>query len=299
MGIRSKHWVDIALEALEAKDRVRTLRPWNTCPVTVRLDGRSVHLFSSNDYLGLSTHPSIREALRIASVDVGMGPRGAALVCGYTQHHERLENTLAQLKNTEDALLCPSGYQANVALLSALGDADTVIFSDALNHASIIDGCRLSRAKIVVYNHKDVADLEAKLRDFPAKKQVVVTDEVFSMDGDHAPLKTLAELKERFGFIWVTDSAHSTLVCGPNGGGLSEALGVQGQIDFQVGTLSKAIGSHGGFVATSTKRRKWLLNTGRAFIFQRHFLFPSSWPPTMASRPPLRHHRFASGSGTM
>ncbi len=263
----SDPWTREALAALEAGDRRRRLRAVRPVDaVTVELGGRLLKLFSSNDYLGLSADPAVRAAAANAATTHGMGPRGSALVCGYTEAHEALEAALADLKQAEAALLFPTGYQANLAVLSALGTADATIFSDALNHASIIDGCRLARARVEVYGHRDVDDLERRLKT-TAGRRIVVTDEVFSMEGSLAPLRELAALRDRYGFTLVTDAAHSTLVFGARGGGLPEALGVLDAVDFQVGTLSKAFGTLGGFVACSALRREWLLNVGRTFVF--------------------------------
>jgi len=261
-------WIEDDLRLIDAQQRLRALNPID------RRVGMSVHsqthalcLFSSNDYLGLSQHQAVRDAVSQEAQRNGQGIRGAALICGHSSAHEALESDLAHLKGTENALLMPTGYQANVGLLSALGTEETTIFSDALNHASIIDGCRLSKAKIRVYRHRDMTHLEDLLRTDTAKRRVVVTDEVFSMDGHRAPLVELAKLKESYGFILITDSAHSTGVFGTHGAGLVEAAGITEAVDFQVGTLSKSIGAQGGFVATSTSARTWLLNRARAFIF--------------------------------
>ena len=188
--------------------------------------------------------------------------------------HAALEADLAELKGMETSLLFPTGYQANMAVLSALGTSDSVIFSDALNHASIIDGCRLSKARVEVYAHRDMTDLERRIEQALEKRRIVVTDEIFSMDGVGAPMVELKALKERYNLILVTDSAHSTLVYGENGGGLSEKAGVFGVADFAIGTLSKAIGCQGGFVACSHTGREWLLNHGRAFIFTTALALP-------------------------
>jgi 8-amino-7-oxononanoate synthase len=263
-----KTWLETTLEALQHDNRLRTLTPLNPMSATEsKSGGRHLRLFSSNDYLGLSSHPKVIEAVTTAVQTGGMGSRGASLICGYSSAHEALEFRLASLKKTEAALLMPSGYQANIGLLSALGCRDSTIFSDQLNHASIIDGCRLSRAQVQVFRHGDLNDLEQRLRACQSRKKIVVTDEVFSMDGDRAPLVQIAELKDRYPFIWVTDSAHSTGIYGENGAGLAEAAGVAHRIDFQVGTLSKALGAQGGFVACDSQSRRWLLNSARSFIF--------------------------------
>ena len=267
-------WAQRALSALDEANRRRRLRPLTPDgPCRVRFEGRTIRLFSANDYLGLSVHPAVRAGLVEAAEQFGVGPRGAALICGFTDEHLALEDTLARLKGTQAALVFPTGYQANVSLLSALGTADATIFSDALNHASIIDGCRLSRARVHVYRHRDVNDLESHLKATKGRK-IVVTDEIFSMDGVGAPLAEIAALKAQYDFTLVTDSAHSTLIYGPNGAGWTAACGVSEAVDFQVGTLSKAVGAHGGFVACGSADREWLLNTGRGFIFSTALPLP-------------------------
>ena len=264
-----KRWVAEALGALEAQGRLRGLRPVEPIDaVTVRLGGRPLKLFSSNDYLGLSAHPEVRAAAAAAAAEVGMGPRGAALVCGHTTEHEALEAELASLKGVEAALLFPTGFQANLAVLGALGGPDVTFFSDALNHASIIDGCRLGRPKAVqVYRHRDAADLSRRLAACRTPRKVVVSDSVFSMEGRAAPLADLADLAEEHRATLVIDEAHATLVRGPGGGGLAAEVGVAGRVHFQVGTLSKAFGAQGGFVGCDAQRRRWLLNVARPYIF--------------------------------
>jgi len=264
-------WLSDALVDLEDEMLLRELRP--VVPETavhVKCRGKALVLFSSNDYLGLSFHPRVREAVSEAVRKWGMGPRGAALVCGYTHLHEELENRLASLKETETALLCPTGYAANLAVLSSLADERTVFFSDLFNHASIMDGLRLARrsgAKVKFYRHKDVGHLEDLLRKADRPKRVIVTDTVFSMDGDLAPLNNLVILKKRFEALLVIDEAHGTLVFGNRGGGVADARGVSEEVDIHVATLSKAFGAQGGLVATSQDWRKWILNRGRSFIF--------------------------------
>ena len=256
------------LSALESDNRLRRLRavtPHHACRVQV--DGQWLSLFSSNDYLGLSAHPMVKEAIVETAKEWGMGPRGAALICGYTPHHEALERELALLKETESALLFPTGFQANLGLLSALGGKDTAFFSDALNHASIIDGIRLSKSPVHVYRHGDMEQLRELLRRENVACPIIVTDALFSMEGTLAPLKELVRIKEETGALLVVDEAHSTLVYGKNGGGLAGQEGVAGQIDFHVGTLSKAFGCQGGFIATSRERREWLLNVARSYVF--------------------------------
>ncbi|KAL3677898.1 hypothetical protein R1sor_020854 [Riccia sorocarpa] len=251
----------------------------------------SVHklcLFSGNDYLGLSGHPSVRAAAAKAALECGMGPRGAALICGYTDYHRRLELALAELKHTEDCLLCPTGFAANMAVMTALAgvpkgtlDPDVMayaVFSDSLNHASIIDGVRLAQkncqADVYQYRHADMVHLEKLLRECKLERKVVVTDSLFSMDGDFAPMKALADLRRKYNFLLIVDDAHGTLVCGENGGGVAEAFNVEHEVDIYVGTLSKAFGCHGGFIATSRKWKEWIQSRGRSFIFSTALPIP-------------------------
>lgn len=268
---RWNDWLDAAIGKLDEHDLLRTLEPIEPVDaVHVRADGRDLTLFSSNDYLGLSHHPKVREAVAEASERVGMGPRGSALVCGYTTAHAALERELAELKGGQEGLLFPTGYAANMGVISSLGGPGVAIFSDALNHASIIDGCRLARrrgATLEVYEHGDMDALAELLAASDAERKLIVTDTVFSMDGDLAPLGRLAALKREHDALLVVDEAHGTLVFGEAGGGVAEHVGVEDDIDVHVGTLSKAVGALGGFAATSTKLRQWIFNRGRAFVF--------------------------------
>jgi 8-amino-7-oxononanoate synthase len=255
--------------------RLRALEPVDA--LRARLDGRPVVLFSSNDYLGLSSHRAVREAAASAATEVGLGHRGAALICGHTTEHEALAADLAAIKGTETALVFPTGYAANLTVLTALGGTGATIFSDAMNHASIIDGCRLARARgaeVVVYDHADPAHLDRLLAACPSRRKLVVTDTVFSMDGDVAPLAKIVEVKNRHGALLAIDEAHAMLVIGKQGGGVAEAAGVRDEVDVHVGTLGKAIGAHGGFAATSRRIREHLVNRGRPFIFSTALPLP-------------------------
>ncbi len=264
-------WLDASLTKLSEHELLRTLEPIEPVDaVHVRANGRELTLFSSNDYLGLSYHPAVREAVARAASKVGLGPRGSALVCGYTDSHEALEQELAELEGSEAALLFPTGFAANMAVLSSLGGPDVAIFSDALNHASIIDGCRLARrrgATLEVYPHGDTSALARLLEASDASRKLIVTDTVFSMDGDLAPLDEIVHLKQKHQALLVVDEAHGTLVFGDKGGGVAEHFEVEEAIDVHVGTLSKAVGALGGFAATSEKLRQWIFNRGRAFVF--------------------------------
>ncbi|KAL3645179.1 hypothetical protein CASFOL_010359 [Castilleja foliolosa] len=241
-------------------------------------------IFSGNDYLGLSSHPMVSKAASKAAQEHGMGPRGSALICGYTNYHRLLESSLADLKRKEDCLLCPTGFSANMAFMTAVGNIGLLIsgskplendrvaiFSDALNHASIIDGIRLAEkqgnAVAFVYRHCDMCHLDELLSNCSMKKKVVVTDSLFSMDGDFAPMTELAELRKKHGFLFVIDDAHATFVCGKNGGGAAEKFDCEADVDICIGTLSKAAGCHGGFIACSKKWKLLIQSRGRSFIF--------------------------------
>ncbi|MGM0556904.1 MAG: aminotransferase class I/II-fold pyridoxal phosphate-dependent enzyme [Myxococcota bacterium] len=281
-------WLDGAMGALDASNLRRELHP--LAPedaVHVQLYGEDVTLFSSNDYLGMSHHPRVRAHLSDVSQSQGLGPRGSPLICGYTESHAALERELAELKGTQSALLCPTGFAANLAVVSSLAGPDVHVFSDRLNHASIIDGCRLAKrrgAKLSVYDHNDTAKLAAQIEASDAERKLVVTDAVFSMDGDLAPLPQLAEICQRDDTMLIVDEAHATLVFGDSGGGLVEHFGEEERVDIHVGTCSKAFGTHGGFVATSQALREFLLNRGRSYIYST----AQPVPVVEASRAALR-----------
>ena len=231
-----------------------------------------VKLFSTNDYLGLATHTRVRDAMAKSAGMYGMGPRSSAVVGGYTSSHRELESGLAELKGTEEALLFPTGYAANVAVLSVLGASSEVdIFSDELNHASIVDGARLAKragAGLYIYNHNDMSHLDSLLASSTKPLKIMVTDSLFSMDGDYADLKGLVRLKQRYqGCLLAIDEAHATLVCGRSGAGVAEVQGVGGEIDLHIGTLSKAFGGIGGFVTCSRSWKDLLVNRGRTQMF--------------------------------
>jgi glycine C-acetyltransferase len=257
------------LEALKDAGLYRTLRrvEGEQGP-TLILDGREVINFSSNNYLGLANHPALRNAAKEAIDRYGCGSGASRLISGNMILHEELEHKIAELKGTEAALVFNSGFQANTGILSTLvGDGD-VIFSDALNHASIIDGCRLSRAKVVVYSHCDVDSLESALKNsLPAGRKLVVTESLFSMDGDEAPLAAIVDLAEKEGAIVMVDEAHATGIFEPNGAGIVAKLGLNDRVLVQMGTLGKALGGFGAYVAGSKALRELLINRCRSFIF--------------------------------
>jgi glycine C-acetyltransferase/8-amino-7-oxononanoate synthase len=233
----------------------------------VVLDGKPVLLLCSNNYLGLADHPRVREAAADAAMRWGVGAGSSRLVSGTMTIHRRLEDRLAAFKQTEAALLFGSGYLANVGVISALAGAGEVVLSDELNHASIVDGCRLARAETVVYGHCDLDHLEHGLRDADGRAAVIVTDSVFSMDGDIAPLEGIVELARRYDCRVVVDEAHGTGCIGPDGRGAVADAGLDGEIDVIVGTLGKALGAYGAFAACSAETAEFLTNASRPFIY--------------------------------
>ena len=242
------------------------------------LEGQEVLLFSSNNYLGLANHPALKLAAQEAIERYGCGSGASRLISGSMAVHHELEHRLAALKKIEAALVFPTGYHANIGVLSALMGPDDTILSDSLNHASIIDGCRLSRADTRVYRHADTEHLGELLKACPATGQrLIVTDSVFSMDGDLAPLAEIVALARQYDAWVMVDEAHATGVFGPHGGGLVEELGLTEEVDIQMGTLGKALGCVGAFVAGSHELIDWLVNRARSFIYT------TAIPPAMAA----------------
>ncbi len=233
----------------------------------VELDGEPVLLLCSNDYLGLAAHPRVREAAAAAAMSEGVGAGASRLVSGTMRIHEELEQRLAAFEHRERALLFGSGYLANIGVVSSLAGRAEVVFSDELNHASIIDGCRLSRAEVFVYRHRDLDHLAWGIARAGDRGALIVTDSVFSMDGDLAPLQGVVELARRHGLRVAVDEAHGTGTLGPGGRGALAAAGLAEQVDVIVGTLSKALGCYGAFVACNASMARFLLNTARPFIF--------------------------------
>jgi 8-amino-7-oxononanoate synthase len=233
----------------------------------VLLDGRPVLLLCSNNYLGLADHPKVRRAAAEAALHWGAGAGASRLISGHMEPHRRLEERLAAFKGYEAALLFGSGYLANVGAISALAGRGEVVFSDELNHASIVDGCRLARAETFVYRHADVEHLAWGLERAGGRGALIVTDGVFSMDGDVAPLEALVETARRHGCRLMIDEAHATGVLGPGGRGAVAAAGLGGEVDLIVGTLGKALGSYGAYVCADRELRDYLLNAARSFVF--------------------------------
>jgi len=233
----------------------------------VLLDGQPVLLLCSNNYLGLADHPRVREAAAEAALRWGAGAGASRLISGNMEPHRMLEERLAAFKGYEAALLFGSGYLANSGAIAALAGHGEVVFSDELNHASIVDGCRLSRAQTFVYRHGDLEHLAWGLREASGRGSLIVTDGVFSMDGDVAPLNELVGLARSHGCRVMVDEAHATGALGPGGRGSVAAAGLSGEVDLVVGTLGKALGSYGAYVCASAELTEYLLNTARSFIF--------------------------------
>jgi 8-amino-7-oxononanoate synthase len=265
-------WLDSELDRLDQdglRRRRRCVRPLGGGRCVV--DGRECWNFAGNDYLDLAGDPRVIAAATEALRQSGTGARASALVCGRTEWHERLEERIAAFEGTEAAILFPTGYAANVGTVAALAGSGDVIFSDRLNHASLIDGCRLSRAKLRVYPHCDVERLSSLISHpsslIAQRRRLIVTDSVFSMDGDLAPLPELCDVAERHGAMLLVDEAHATGVFGSHGRGVAELQGVEDRGLIRAGTLSKAIGAQGGFVAGSRHLIDWLWNSARTQMF--------------------------------
>lgn len=258
------------LQVIEEQGLTRKLRLFSTGNESeVVMNGKKFLLFSSNNYLGLATDSRLKKKATESISKYGTGAGGSRLTTGNFDIHEQLESEIADFKKTEAAIVFSSGYLANVGVISSVMKAGDTIFSDAWNHASIIDGCRLSKAKTIVYEHADMVDLERKLRQSHGDgMKFIVTDGVFSMDGDIAPLPKIVELAKEYKAYIMIDDAHATGVLGNDGCGTADYFGLKDEIDFTVGTLSKAIGAEGGFVSTSSIAKNYLLNNARSFIFQ-------------------------------
>jgi 8-amino-7-oxononanoate synthase len=267
-------WIDDALVELDRAGLRRRLAVRDgSQSARVVLDGRELINFGSNDYLGLAADERLIEAARIASEREGWGGGASPLVSGRGESHAELEQRLAAFEGAEAALVFPSGFAANAGVVPALADEGDAIFGDAKNHASLIDGCRLSKATRFVYPHRDCATLETMLRDGSRfRRRLIVTDSLFSMDGDLAPLEQIGELAERYDAMLMVDEAHATGVFGSNGCGVVEHFAVgcpalKQRVHVRMGTLSKALGSGGGFVCGSQSLIDWLANRARTYVF--------------------------------
>jgi glycine C-acetyltransferase len=272
-------YLDDELQSLKQEGLYRHLRVLESEQgARATFDRREVVNLSSNNYLGLTTHPTLRERAIAAVEEYGVGSGSVRSIAGTMQLHLELERRLAEFKQTEAAVVFQSGFAANAGTVAALLTTDDVVISDELNHASIIDGCRLSRAAIRIFPHKDTGAARAILRDLPsAQRKLLITDGVFSMDGDLGALPPLCDLAEEYGCIMMVDDAHASGVFGRNGRGTVDHFGLHGRVDVQVGTLSKAIGALGGYVAGSRSLIEFLCHRGRPFLFS------TSHPPSVAA----------------
>ncbi|OGP77453.1 MAG: 8-amino-7-oxononanoate synthase [Deltaproteobacteria bacterium RBG_16_64_85] len=265
------------IAALKEKGRYRSLRRVSgPQDAVIRIEGADRLNFSSNNYLGLANHPAVVAAFVEHAGRYGVGSGASRLICGHMEVHAELEDAVARLKGTEAALTFSAGYMANLGILSTLAGPDATIFSDELNHASIVDGCRLARARVEVYRHSDATHLSDLLGQSRAKRKIVVTDGVFSMDGDIAPLPDLVEAKERHGAILVVDDAHATGVLPPHGRGTAGHFGIRDRVEIQMGTFSKALGTYGAYIGTTRAMVDYFINKCRPFIFN------TGLPPAIA-----------------
>ena len=268
--------VEQALEEIRRAGLLREMRVIESAPgARVRLGGREVLLLCSNDYLGLAEDPRVRTAAAEAAERWGAGAGSSRLVAGNMVPHAELEAELAAFKGSEACVLFGSGFLANTGVIAALAGRGEVVVSDALNHASIVDGCRLAGAETVVYAHADLDALAEVLEQAGDRPATVVTDSVFSMDGEPAPLAGIVELARRHGARVIVDEAHATGVVGPGGRGLVAALGLEGEVDVVVGTLSKALGSYGAFACCDSVTASLLINRARTLIFSTALPPPS------------------------
>lgn len=271
-------WIEQELENLKAAGLYNTIRTIESpMDAWMTIDGRQLLNFCANNYLGLANHPRIREAAKAAIDQYGIGPGAVRSIAGTNSLHIELEQQLADFKQAEACITFQSGFTANLAAIPALVGRGDVIFSDELNHASIIDGSRLSRAEVVRYAHNDPQDLERKINEASGyNRRLIITDGVFSMDGDIAPLDKICEVAERHGVMLMVDDAHGEGVLGRGGRGIVDHFGLHGRVDIEVGTLSKAFGVVGGLVAGKATIVEWLRQRGRPFLFSSAMTVPDT-----------------------
>jgi 8-amino-7-oxononanoate synthase len=270
---------ELELSQLEQQHLLRRLMPVQSYDgPRVIINGKNMLLMCSNDYLGLANHPALKTAACSAMERYGFGSGASRLVSGSSALHHELERRLALFKGTEAALVFNSGYAANTGIIPAIVSAGDVILSDSMNHASIVDGCRLSKAAVQVYDHKDVTHLERILKKSDHyRRRLIVTDGVFSMDGDITPLPNIVALAEKYGALVMVDDAHATGVLGKTGAGSVEHFGLSGRVHIQMGTLGKALGSFGAYAAGSKDFIDLLINRSRSFIYS------TALPPTVCA----------------
>jgi len=280
MGIHDLDFITERLDELKEQGLYRKLAVLES-PSDARcvINGRNVINLSSNNYLGLANHPRMKKAAVEAIEKWGVGAGAVRTIIGNMEIHEELERKLAEFKHVESVLTFTSGFTANAGAIPAIVDKGDVVISDELNHASIIDGCRLSKADVVRYKHSDMADLERVITEVKDKYNIklIITDGVFSMDGDIAKLPEIVELAEKYGCLTYVDDAHSSGVLGTNGQGSAHHFGLSDRVDVQLGTLSKAIGVVGGYIAGRKNLTEWLNHRGRPFLFS------TACPPSVAA----------------
>lgn len=272
-------WIEQEIENLKAQglyNHIRTIGSPQGAWLTV--DGKHVLNFCSNNYLGLANHPDLISASKNATDKLGIGPAAVRSIAGTTTLHVELEKRIAQFKGVEAAITFQSGFTANLATVPALVGKEDVIFSDRLNHASIIDGCRLSGAKIIAYEHNDVKHLEEQIQANLSqyRRALIITDGVFSMDGDIAPLPDIYEIAKKYDILLMVDDAHGEGVLGKGGRGIVDHFGLHGKVDVEVGTFSKAFGVVGGVVAGKSIIVEWLRQRGRPFLFSSAMTIPDT-----------------------
>ncbi|HUN23056.1 MAG TPA: glycine C-acetyltransferase [Anaerolineales bacterium] len=269
-------WLTTQLDELKAKGLYNEIRVIES-PMAGRIQiaGQEKLNFCANNYLGLADDPRLKHAAHAAIERYGIGPGAVRSIAGTNQLHTQLEQDLAQFKGAPACLTLQSGFAANLAVIPALVGVEDVIFSDELNHASIIDGCRLSRAKVVRYAHNDIGDLQAKIQETTGyQRRLIISDGVFSMDGDIAPLDKLCEVAEEHNILLMVDDAHGEGVLGTGGRGIVDHFGLHGRVDVEVGTLSKAFGVVGGLVAGKQVLIDWLRQRARPFLFSSAMTVP-------------------------
>ncbi|MFT3894907.1 MAG: glycine C-acetyltransferase [Anaerolineales bacterium] len=272
-------WLTQEIDGLKEQglyNRIRTIGSAQGARIVV--DGKDVLNFCSNNYLGLANHPKIVEAAKKATEKYGVGPAAVRSIAGTTDLHVQLEQRLAKFKGAEDVITFQSGFTANLGTISALVGKEDAIFSDRLNHASIIDGCRLSGGKIIPYEHNDPSALEDAIKENASnyRRCLIVTDGVFSMDGDIAPLPDLYEVAKKYDILFMVDDAHGEGVLGKGGRGIVDHFDLHGKVDIEVGTMSKAFGVVGGIVAGDKKIIEWLRQRGRPFLFSSAVTAPDA-----------------------
>ncbi len=278
MSNNKYHWLEEELKSIKEQGLYTQLRTLESAMGgKIKINGKVVLNFCANNYLGFANNERIKEAVKKAIEEYGIGPGAVRTIAGNHQLHNELEKSLAQFKKAEECIVLQSGFVANLAVIPAITGKGDLIFSDELNHASIIDGCRLSKAEVVRYAHCNAKDLEKKLKSAdPKVRKLIVTDGVFSMDGDIAPLDELQKTAEKYNTLLMVDDAHGEGVLGDHGRGIVDHFHLHGKVDIEVGTLSKAFGVVGGFITGNTTIIQWLKQRGRPFLFSSALTIPDT-----------------------